>query len=68
MIQEREVWKNKHEFWCTLKPYVYIFVFVNIRQGKANVFILHISDTEAIQCDLHKTNKTENEKYIHKKA
>ena len=47
---------------CTLKPCVYIFVFVNIWQGKTHVFIKHISDTEAIQCALHKTNKAENEK------
>ena len=39
------------------------FVFVNIRQGKANVCICHISDTEAIQCALPKTNKAVNEKY-----
>ena len=51
-------------FRCTLKPCVYIFVFVNTRQGKGNVFIYHISDTEASQCALNKTNKAENEKNI----
>ena len=32
------------------------------------LFTKHISDTEANQCDLHKTNKEENEIYIDKKA
>ena len=33
-------------FRCTLKPFIYIFVFVNIRQGKAILFIQHISDRQ----------------------
>ena len=32
------------------------------RQRKANLFIQHNSDTEAIQCALYKTNEAENVK------
>ena len=41
IYKKQQFGRTNMSFRCTLKPYIYLFVFVNIRKGKAHLFIQH---------------------------